>query len=72
MCGHHTSHWAYLEDIEFFNPFKPREFVLQRTTRDMEMGIFGDHGQSFCPIFTKIGTQGAFMGLRMMLKGFFC
>ncbi len=35
------------------------------------MGIFGDHGQSFCPIFTKIGTQGAFMGLWMMLKCFF-
>ena len=35
------------------------------------MEIFRDHGQSFCPIFTKIGTQGAFMGLWMMLKGFF-
>ena len=33
------------------------------------MGIFGDHGQSFSPVFTKIGTQGAFMGL-WMIKGF--
>ena len=32
---------------------------------------FGDPGQSFCSIFTKIGTEGAFMCLRMMLKGFF-
>ena len=37
----------------------------------MQMERFGDPGQSFCPIFTKIGTEGAFMGLRMMLKGFF-
>ena len=27
---------------------------------------FGDHGQSFGPIFTKLGTEGAFMGLLMM------
>ena len=33
------------------------------------MGIFGDDGQSFSPVFTKIGTQGAFMGL-WMIKGF--
>ena len=35
------------------------------------MGSFGDHGQSFWPIFTKIGSPCAFMLLRMMLKGFF-
>ena len=35
------------------------------------MEIFGDHGQSFCPILTKIGTPCAFILLRMMLKGFF-
>ena len=27
---------------------------------------FGDHSQSFGPIFTKLGTEGAFMGLLMM------
>ena len=32
---------------------------------------FGDPGQSFCPILIKFGTSSTFMGLRMMLKGFF-
>ena len=27
---------------------------------------FGDHGQSFGPIFTKLGTPSTFMGLLMM------
>ena len=35
------------------------------------MEIFGDRGQSFCPILTKIGIPSTFMGLLMMLKGFF-
>ena len=35
------------------------------------MEIFGDHGQSFCPILTKIGIPSTFMGLLMILKGFF-
>jgi hypothetical protein len=30
------------------------------------MEIFEDHGQSFSPIFTKIGTPSTFMGLRMI------
>ena len=45
--------------------------VLLRTTGTIQMEIFGDHGQSFCPILTKIGTPCAFILLRMMLKGFF-
>ena len=35
------------------------------------MERFGDPGQIFCPIFTKIGTACAFILLLIMLKGFF-
>ena len=44
--------------------------VLLRTTRPI-LHTFGDPGQSFCSILTKIRTEGAFMCLRMMMKGFF-
>ena len=57
--------------FEDFIQFQTKAATLQRTTRDIQIGIFGDNGHSFWPIFTKIGTPCAFMLLRMMLKGFF-
>ena len=53
------------------NKYVIKGAVLLRTTETIQMEIFGDHGQSFCPILTKIGIPSAFMGLLMMLKGFF-
>ena len=34
--------------------------VLLCTTGTIQMEIFGDHGQSFCPIFTKTTTWEPF------------
>ena len=45
-------------------------YILKGPFYNARLDPFGDPGQSFCPIFTKIGTEGAFMCLWMMLKGF--